>query len=236
MQFEYPDISDCIKKGGFKRIQTLYNQKYRKIFEDVYKDEGSINTKFDGTVSMYSKRQVPGIFDTVSGDDDMEMRFLNNIAEFDVDYAAAVNDSLFKFASKDIWNTNHIISSVYQLCHLHATKPHQVFHFEGITSPYVYYALPGTSFPLHIEDLALWSCNYNNGPGKKLWYVVPPSWYQFLKDSVESLLKIETCRHPIQHKNIFLNPEFFQKRGIPYTRVSNNNYTITFLLECNSNE
>lgn len=183
-------------------------------------DEGLANHTYDGTPNAYSKIASPGFFNTATCDDDKENAFLDNIGKFDIDYAAAVNDSLFKFAAKDIWNTNHVISSVYQLCHLHAKKPNEVFRFAGITSPYVYYGIAGTSFALHIEDLALWSCNYNNGPGKKLWYVVPPAWYDFLKQSVEKVLKIETCQHPIQHKNIFLDPRFFQEHNIPYTRVS----------------
>lgn len=186
-------------------------------------DTGAVNDKFDGTVNAYSKHPIPSVFhntNTSMSDDDIERIFFDNIGQFDVDYAAAVHDSLFKFKAKDIWNTNHIISSVYQLCHLHAKKPNEIFHFEGITSPYVYYGINGTSFALHIEDLALWSCNFNNGPGKKLWYVVPPAFYEVLKDSVEGVLNINTCSHPIQHTNISLHPKFFQKRNIPYTRVS----------------
>lgn len=162
----------------------------------------------------------PDMFENLTDDDEIEAVFLANIENIEVGYAAAVSDSLFKFAAKDIWNTNHIVSSVYQLCHLHAKRPDEIFHFRGITSPYIYYGITGTSFALHIEDLALWSCNYNNGPGSKLWYVTPPSWYDFVKDA-ESLLNITTCKHPIQHKNIFVHPQFFQERGIPYTRVRN---------------
>lgn len=98
--------------------------------------------------------------------------------------------------------------------------PDEIHHFKGITSPYVYYGLPGTSFAIHIEDMALWSCNFNCGPGVKLWYVVPPSHYQILKEKLESVLEIDTCQHPLQHKNIFVDPRFFQAHDIPYTRVS----------------
>lgn len=83
--------------------------------------------------------------------------------------------------------------------------------FPGITSPYVYYGITGTSFALHIEDLAL---RWWTGPEAVVRYS------DFLKCSVEDILKIGTCKHPIQHKNVFLHPHFFQERGIPYTRVS----------------
>lgn len=208
-----------MKKGGFKRIPILYNQSYDKISEHVYQDNGGY-IDFNGTVTEYTKRPVPTQLLSLGASDDIERAFLDNIGSFTVDYGAAVDDSLFQFKAKDVWNTNHIMSALNQLCHLHASSPAQVFHFKGITSPYIYYGLPGTSFAIHIEDMALWSCNFNTGPGVKLWYVVPPSHYQILKETLESVLGIDTCEHPLQHKNIFVDPRFFQAHDIPYTRVS----------------
>lgn len=208
-----------MKKSGFKRIPVLYNQSYEKIAEYVYQDGGK-TFHFNGTVTEYSKRPVPTQFLNLETNDDIEKAFLDNIGSFAVDYGAAVDDSLFHFKAKHVWNTNHIMSALNQLCHLHASGPDEIHHFKGITSPYVYYGLPGTSFAIHIEDMALWSCNFNCGPGVKLWYVVPPSHYQILKEKLESVLEIDTCQHPLQHKNIFVDPRFFQAHDIPYTRVS----------------
>lgn len=219
MQFEYPDISDCLKKGGLRRIGTVYNQKYEHIGEDVYMDRGKNNHEFDNTHHKYSQTKLPICF-AGKGDDEIETIFLENIGKFDVDYAAAVHDTIFKVGANDIWNTNHITSTLNQLCHLHSRKQNEIAHFDGITTPYLYSGISGTSFAIHIEDLALWSCNYNRGPGKKLWYVLPPSWYNVVKDAVESVINDQTCPHPIQHKDIFVKPAFFQARGIPYTRVN----------------
>lgn len=162
---------------------------------------------------------VEEFFQGEKTEEELELAFLDNIGQFQVGYAAAVHDSVFKFNAKDVWNTNHVVSSVSQLRQHHAPAKDKLCDFAGITTPYIYYGNAGTSFALHIEDLALWSCNYNTGPGSKVWYVVPPSWYSYLKAAVEGILKINTCRHPIQHKTTFVHPQFFQEHEIPYTRV-----------------
>lgn len=218
-QFEYPDITDAIKKAGYKRIPLLYAQKYTEIAEDVYLDSGS-RKDYNGTATMYKNIAVPDVLCNKTSDDEIEMGFWENIVSLTVDYGAAVDDTIFKQTATHIWNTNHIISSLCHLRTFYAKKKGELFDFPGITTPFLYYGNAGTTFALHIEDMALWSCNFNRGPGNKLWYVVPPSSYQALKDGVEASLKNKKCAHPIQHKNVLVNPKFFQKRGIPYTRVS----------------
>ena len=42
-------------------------------------------------------------------------------------------------------------------------------HYEGVTSPHLYFAGTHSFFPCHIEDMALYSVNFNHHGAPKLW-------------------------------------------------------------------
>lgn len=150
--------------------------------------------------------------------DKLEAQLFKHLGKFNVDYAAAVDVSLFKRNSEamKIWNTNYIWSPLMQLIE---GNPNELNHYKGISSPFAYFDKAGTLFALHVEDLGLFSVNYNKGPGDKLWYVVEPKFYDDVKRIVEAELGKTDCSDQIQHKETFVRPELFDQNGIRYRRV-----------------
>lgn len=136
-------------------------QVYEQISDSVYINKGH-NKKYTSSIQSYQDL-VPKIFKDVYGDDAIEEVFWSNIGKFEVPYATGVSDTVFKFKDKTIWNTNHIESHLRQLCIYHAKNSVSVHHFDGISTPYIYYGVAGTTFALHIEDIGLNSVNYNLG-------------------------------------------------------------------------
>lgn len=154
-------MQNSIKKTGYKRIQFLDYQKYVKVADSVYVNQGYVKEHV-GSINSY-QNLTPDIFKNLIDDDAIEQAFWANIGEFEVPYASGVSDSVFKQSAKTVWNTNRIESHLKQLCIYHAKDGNSVHHFDGISNPYIYYGVASTTFGLHIEDLGMPSVNYNLG-------------------------------------------------------------------------
>ena len=98
---------------------------------------------------------------------------------------------------------------------------------EGIAQPFAYYGYPRSTFPLHREDLDLWSINYlHQGKPKYLPSQTNLSknrfrmWYGFRakdNDRIIQYLKkayqeeYAYCEQAFRHKNFFLNLQKLQE-------------------------
>lgn len=165
----------------------------QKIADNVFVDEGIAKKVRGLKPGTYGKTAVEEEFRGNRSDDELEQAFLDNIGKSGVDYAAAVHDSVFVFCRRqnNLEHKPHYHGSIKSAQRiLSAERPDVLCALGGIATPYIYYGIVGTTFAIHIEHNALSSRNYNMGPGIKLRYVVPPSYYSFLKNAAESVLKI----------------------------------------------
>ena len=103
-----------------------------------------------------------------------------------------------------------------------------VAQFSGVTTSFSYRGASGSVFAFHREDMRLYSINVLLSGRPKLWYIVPPAWYdRTLKLIKEELVKYDHysgtgCAAMEMHKDLFINPDWFDRKQIPlYALVQN---------------
>ena len=114
---------------------------------------------------------------------------------------------------------------------LRAIMPGQDFfhnsEIAGVTTPHCYVGSAGTGFMMHAEDQNLASANYLITGHAKVWYVVPPEFYnatvRALRDEFRGSgagAAVERCPHAAMHKRYLVHPEVLRTvHGIPVSRV-----------------
>ncbi|CAD5214411.1 unnamed protein product [Bursaphelenchus xylophilus] len=125
-------------------------------------------------------------------------------------YGADVEDTLFSDEIAD-WNINKIDRLLSEF-----TKDIEI---AGVTSPYLYFGAPDTTFSWHVEDVDLYSINYHHFGEPKFWYAIPSGessrferlCYQLYREELGGI-----CKTFIRHKICIINPQVLKDHNIPY--------------------
>jgi len=101
---------------------------------------------------------------------DLERKFWNNLHGKAVLYRAGVSGTLID-DDQSSWNLNNLQSILDKTNDL---------HFEGITTPHLYFGSWKSAFAWHTKDMDLYSVNYLHHGAAKAWYGIPPQYgHQF---------------------------------------------------------
>ncbi|KAJ1521127.1 hypothetical protein ONE63_002827 [Megalurothrips usitatus] len=92
--------------------------------------------------------------------------------------------------------------------------------YPGINSPFLYIGNIHSFFPIHIEDLSLFSINFLHHGYGKLWIVVSPKYiaklHYFLSKEFHPLA---SCIGLLSHKYLLPTPAWLRRNGIPFKAV-----------------
>ena len=96
--------------------------------------------------------------------------------------------------------------------------------FDGVTTWLSYRGTRGSAFPLHREDMNLWSINYLAAGSPKVWYVVPPGHYdraivQLQAALIANGVEGASCPAFEMHNSCLVDPEWFDRKKIPLNVV-----------------
>lgn len=178
----------------------LQNDKDSKIqFSDTSSHE-KVHETFWSKMKEFSSKKEGFVYDYVIGD-------LNNFSEESgleiSDIACIVRDGI----KEGIIPSNG-----------------QVVMFPGVLSWFMYIGSSGSMFAIHREDMKLYSINYLKSGAPKVWYIVPPEFYEktlFLakQDLLASGETEVNCPSWEMHKSFIMDPEWFDKHGIPLYQI-----------------
>ncbi|KAH7707023.1 JmjC domain containing protein, partial [Aphelenchoides avenae] len=130
-------------------------------------------------------------------------------------YAADQEGSLFREATPGI-NLLRVNNETYWK-HLHEAG---CLPAGGVTSPYLYFGMAGTTFATHVEDMDLCSVSYNHSGAAKVWFVVSKDYRQQVLDLADRVLSQAEkggCHVPLRHKHVILPPTLLTANNIPFT-------------------
>ncbi|GKY92282.1 hypothetical protein MPSEU_000199300 [Mayamaea pseudoterrestris] len=99
---------------------------------------------------------------------------------------------------------------------------HLLSNVPGVTTPYLYLGMWGSSFAAHTEDINLLSINYLHAGAPKIWYAVAPGRdaKRFEELAASHFRPAEQrCKEFLRHKRNILSPQVLQKAGIPFTTM-----------------
>ncbi|XP_052130838.1 lysine-specific demethylase 4D-like [Frankliniella occidentalis] len=101
-------------------------------------------------------------------------------------------------------------------------------NYPGINSSYMYFGLKHSFFPIHIEDLSMYSINFLHRRGfPKIWVVVPPTsiskLHHFLSREFAGPAQHRTCIGLLSHKYFVPTPAWLRRNGIPFKVVVQRN-------------
>lgn len=97
---------------------------------------------------------------------------------------------------------------------------------EGITTPYIYYGFPYSSFGIHTEDMNYYSVNWvHYGYPKIFWTIRPDQYDKAIAHLRSELIRIKKlhlmcdakgnfCPDFVMHNDLMPTPEFFLRKGI----------------------
>ena len=99
--------------------------------------------------------------------------------------------------------------------------------WRGVRSPTWFPGTLGSTFAIHTEDEDLPSVNVLVWGAPKVWYVVPPNYYERVIELIrELILEFDNendyeynCTNPTRHKDLFPDPAILRERNIPFRRV-----------------
>ncbi|KAH7706146.1 lysine-specific demethylase 4D [Aphelenchoides avenae] len=128
-------------------------------------------------------------------------------------YAADQEGSLFREATPGI-NLLRVNDETYWK-HLHEAG---CLPAGGVTSPYLYFGMAGTTFATHVE----------------VWFVVSKDYRQQVLDLADRVLSQAEkggCHVPLRHKHVILPPTLLTANSIPFTAEAVNYATEEWLEE-----
>ncbi|KAI5807571.1 hypothetical protein DFH27DRAFT_523201 [Peziza echinospora] len=158
--------------------------------EDLLETEAYTEDLFVNKCIVEAKRQHPGIVYSTDNEATDELRTMFSLS--DLNLVGFSGNSLFK-------SRNQVA---------------------GIHTPYFYFANPGSTFAMHMEDYSALSINYHHWGAPKRWVVVCPTDSERLENMVVGMLDLKpNCDQFIRHESIFIPTKVLARAGIKYTEV-----------------
>ena len=96
---------------------------------------------------------------------------------------------------------------------------------DGVTNSYIYIAMFGSTFTIHVEDMDLYGINVILHGFGKFWYCVAPEHgyklEKLLNEKIwpEVKTQYKDCPNWLRHKTCLIDPTVLEKHGIPVTRM-----------------
>ncbi|XP_052130837.1 uncharacterized protein LOC127751391 isoform X2 [Frankliniella occidentalis] len=121
-------------------------------------------------------------------------------------------------------NKRNMVSSNFSLSFLNKITPTCLLegNLPGITTPYLYFGFSHSFFPIHIEDLSLYSLNFLHHGYPKVWVVVPPASISKLHYFLSKEFMCpghSSCMGLLGHKYHIPTPAWLHSKGIPFKVV-----------------
>lgn len=88
----------------------------------------------------------------------------------------------------------------------------------GITNPMMYVGMWRSFFPIHVEDVNMFSVNVMHLGAPKFWYGVPPSETKRVENLAQATWPEEKCPEMLRHKTSLFSPFRLQQAGISFVR------------------
>ncbi|KAK3928796.1 Lysine-specific demethylase 4D [Frankliniella fusca] len=105
--------------------------------------------------------------------------------------------------------------------------------YAGIDRPTIYVGAEGSLFQCYREDVSLQAINMHVAGSPKIWFVVPPKYYQAFCNFLMKLglsVSERLCSSIIQHKSFFVDPRAVIAEGIPVHTIVQRPGEIVYLL------
>ncbi|XP_034255173.1 uncharacterized protein LOC117653540 [Thrips palmi] len=118
----------------------------------------------------------------------------------------------------------NMISGSFSLSFLNVLSltSHLDHFYPGVNSPFLYFGGPHSFFPVHVEDLSLFSINFLHHGHPKLWVIIPPTsvakLHFFLSREFTSPTQ-GSCHNLLRHKYHLPTPNWLKRNGIPFKVV-----------------
>lgn len=101
------------------------------------------------------------------------------------------------------------------------------FTGDGITTPFIYAGVFGSTFPLHTEDIDLHSINILRSGAPKFWYTTRIADGRTIEEIATAHHPIvidestnRQCQHIIRHKSFVVEPSVLESYGIKVKKVN----------------
>ncbi|KAK3907233.1 Lysine-specific demethylase 4D [Frankliniella fusca] len=114
------------------------------------------------------------------------------------------------------------ITTNFSLSHLDVISITGMFEkfYPGVNTPYLYAGDLHSFCPIHIEDLSLFSVNFNHFGYPKAWIVVRPSAVSELTHTImKDVEHTGRCLGLLSHKYHVITPTWLKRHGIPFNVI-----------------
>lgn len=101
---------------------------------------------------------------------------------------------------------------------------------DGITTPFVYIGMAGSTFAWHTKESDMYSFNYAHFGAPKHWFAIPPAEFRKFEALINRQYSeiAQNCQNLMRHKIIVMDPETIMANGITCNSVFMKDFIVIY--------